>query len=203
MAKVLSGAEFSRKVFAVNRAFADSGTVVEKTGRNDGEQLDKVNAVFGNRGGPYCVTGAYWAFAKAYCDACKVPYTAGSAARVFASVMSRIQADWGVKWSASCTQMLVDNASTVKRYRGLGPMPGVQHADYLVFEFAPGERHFEQFDKADPADPSFMYTVGWNTTSNGAVGGNSNDPGSGGGCYYKRRPFGHHVIACIGWWEGK
>ena len=60
-----SGAELGPKALEIAHGFAASG-LHEATGRNDGEQIDKIERFFGMQGEPYCAMGLAFCYMKAY-----------------------------------------------------------------------------------------------------------------------------------------
>lgn len=201
MAKI-DALTMATEVFKTNKAFADSGTVREATGRNDGWMLDRVAQIWGlqGQGQPYCAMGAYWAFAKTYCIVNNIPFTEENAPHVFASVRDEIAKEW-LKFDPAVVNM--QHAAMVhgawRPFNELSDLRRLRHGDYILFKFPTGH-HIGQFDKVEDGK---VWLVEWNTTAAGAVGGNSNDPGAGGGCYYKSRTFNSSFWGWIPWTYGK
>lgn len=196
----ITGVEMASAVFTENKEFADSGTIIEVTGNNDGPELDRIESVWGLRNEPYCAMGAYWAFAKTYAVKNGISFTDDNAPVVFAALRNRIAAEW-LHFDPLVANMkrLNQVSGNWREYQQESDVHRMVHGDYVLFSFPTGH-HIGQFDKFDGEN---MWLVEWNSTAAHAVGGNSNDPGNGGGCYYKSRPLNSFIWGWIPWTYGK
>lgn len=63
---IVQAKTFAQNALAVQRAYTSQIGVYEKTGKNDGEQVEKyLRAVGLGKGYPYCAAGIAWSFAQA------------------------------------------------------------------------------------------------------------------------------------------
>lgn len=180
-----------------NLAFAKAHTV-EATGHNDGEQIDRVEKVWGIKGEPYCAMGQYYAFAKAFFDLNMVGLKPADAAERLASVREKI-AEWYLEFSPACADMIAA-AKRREQWVEFGPEFASRMAsgDLVFFNFGPHSKPHRHVGMVVRWDGSHIVTVEWNTVA--GPEDESSDPKGFGGCFVKHRaPDAGTIEGFIAW----
>ena len=171
------------------REFAIAG-VDEKTGHNDGVQIDKFEKVFGLQGQSWCAMFQYWCYAKAYCDLATIPYNAQNAVDVFTACLDHLNSRY-VLFSPSCGTMIqgAKLRGIFHEYTQASDMLKIKPGHYVMYDWKKGtdtpERHIGIFDHAVVpwlhSGNQFVDVEG--NTSSGDAGSQSN----GGGAFIRHR----------------
>lgn len=184
-----------------SREFA--GKVVEATGDNDGEMIDKIEEVWGLKGEPYCAMGQYYVFAKTLAMDCGVDLTPKTIVKTLAGMKSYIKTNY-LTFHPAVAEM-VKAATSRHQYKMFardtdahGLLPG----DYLCFNWAKKgaapQRHIAMV--VSRWNGSYIETVEWNTAPDNASALETNDPKRGGGCFIRHRsPDPAHITGWIRW----
>lgn len=184
-----------------NQEFAAAG-IREKTGHNDGPEIDKVEAVWGMKGEPYCAMGQYYAFAKAYVELKGIKLTPGTIVKILrdhkAEIAQRFQ-----KFSPLVSDMFkaAKVEHTWREFEQPSDMTKIADSDLVCFNFGSESKPQNHIGMFVRHDTSHLWLVEWNTSSVGSEGGN--DPGGvSSGCFLKHREPDPSVIT--GWihWSG-
>jgi hypothetical protein len=193
------GPELAAAFVAKNLAFANAH-VLEATGRNDGEQIDRLEKVWGMKGEPYCAMGQYYAFAKALFDLNGIELKPTDAAEKLSAARDEV-ADWYLEFSPSCADMI---AAAKKRgqWVELGPHTPSRLApgDLVLFNFGTHARPHRHVGMAVRWDGSHILTVEWNTVA--GPEDKSSDPKGFGGCFVKHRALDAGVVEGTIVWHG-
>lgn len=158
--------------------------VIEATGDNDGEQIDKFNELSNvAKGSSYCVTSYNFAVTKAECYRQGIDPTPENMRKIFNEIVLKNI----IPGTASVTEFMTwaqKKGLWIERDQWRTVLPGYG----VAFDFTrPGGKLMRHWECVVKCNPIFDSTVGGNTMPEGASQIESNDPRHNGGVFERRR----------------